>query len=60
MERRMTESDIDELRKRLVIITRQFDELPISSWMLKRRAELTRDRKRCEAIIAAWEAEHGR
>jgi len=54
--RQMSRVDVDELRKRLVIINRQLQELPISSRVFKRRMELLRDRERCNTIIAAWEA----
>ncbi len=53
----MTESDIEELRKRLIIVGRQLEELPDTSRVFKRRMELLRDRERCETIIAIWEAE---
>lgn len=56
--RRMNESQIDELRKRNVIVTRQLDGLPFSSRVQKRRRELLRDRERCEALIAEWERLH--
>ena len=55
--RKMTESDIEELRKRLIIVGRQLEELPDTSRVFKRRMELLRDRERCETIIAIWEAE---
>lgn len=56
--RRMREAEIDELRKRVVIITRQLDGLAISSRVMKRRMELLRDRERCLTIIAEWEHRH--
>ena len=56
--RRMTEPEIDDLRKRVVIIARQLDGLPISSRVAKRRMELLRDRERCLTIIAEWEERH--
>jgi len=57
--RGVAESEVDELRKRVVIINRQLDGLPDSSRVFKRRMELLRDRERCETIIAAWERNHG-
>ncbi len=51
----MRESDIDELRKRLIIMNRQLGELPISSRVQKRRIELLQERERCEVMIHAWE-----
>ena len=56
--RRMTEAEIDELRKRIVIISRQLDGLPISSRVQARRMELLRDRERCQTIVAEWEHLH--
>ncbi|HQK23807.1 MAG TPA: hypothetical protein PLM66_13040, partial [Candidatus Latescibacteria bacterium] len=38
--RRMKESDIDLMRKRIIIITSQLQQLPDSSTVLRRRKEL--------------------
>jgi hypothetical protein len=56
--RRMREADVDELRKRVVILTRQLDGLPVTSSIRKRRIQLLRDRERCQTIIAEWERLH--
>ena len=53
--KKIGEPDIDELRKRLIIMNRQLGEMPISSRIQKRRMELLRERERCEVIIAEWE-----
>ncbi len=53
--RGMKESDIDLMRRRIIIITSQLQQLPDSSTVLRRRKELLRDRERCEFVIAEWE-----
>ncbi|HOS65553.1 MAG TPA: hypothetical protein PK251_12445 [Candidatus Latescibacteria bacterium] len=58
--RRMKESDIDLMRKRIIIITSQLQQLPDSSTVLRRRKELLRDRERCEFVIAEWERRYDR
>jgi len=58
--RRMKESDIDLMRKRIIIITSQLQQLPDSSTVRKRRKELLRDRERCEYVIAEWEKRYDR
>ena len=57
--RRMNEGQINDLRKRLIIINRQLEELPVTSRAFKLRMELLRDRERCQTVIAMWEAEKG-
>ena len=53
--RKFSEDDIAELRKRLIIIDRQLDEMPISRRIHTRRMELLTDRERCRTIIGSWE-----
>jgi hypothetical protein len=53
--RRLDETGVDELRKYLIIINRQLEEMPISSRLHKRRMELLRDRERCRTMLSSWE-----
>ena len=54
--RRMSEPEIDELRKRIIIVERQLESMPVSSRVRSRRMELLRDRERCQTIVNEWEA----
>ena len=56
--RRMSEEEMGELYKRLVIINRQLSGLPSISTVFKRRMELLHDRERCQTMITEWEATH--
>jgi hypothetical protein len=53
---RMSEEDIGEVSKRLIIIKRQIDGMSVTSSLHKLRMELLIDRERCQVMIAAWEA----
>ena len=54
----MSEEQVGELRKMLIIIERQAAEMPISSKLHKRRMEILREQERLEYMIAQWEAVH--
>jgi hypothetical protein len=54
--RRMSEEDITEVNKRLIILKRQIDSMPVTSRLHKLRMELLVDRERCQIMISAWES----
>ena len=52
---KMSDEQVSEMRKHLIIVEKQLANMPVTSSLSRRRLELLIEQERCRIMITTWE-----